>query len=351
MKNRSGKLVILCLSLVLGLSLLVGCAPAKEETPAPTGLPATVAPAASTPAPAEPAQAPPLAVTPAATPSQAAPAATFPMEITDQLGRVVTIKKAPQRIISIAPSDTEILYALGLGPKIVAVDQYSDYPPDARTKVNLGGYTNPNIEKIISLNPDLIMVTSVHKAKVIPVLEEMHFTVVGLDPKTVDEVLDSIALVGKITGETEYAARVAAGLQSRIKAVTDKTGKLSAAQRPKTFYIVWSDPLMSSGNGTFQADLIQKAGGTNIAQGLSGWAKIDVETVVSASPEIMIAGSMSNAGINFQFIKTRSELENTAARKLGKVYEVNGDYISRPGPRLVDALEEFARVIHPELFK
>ncbi|MBI2849623.1 MAG: cobalamin-binding protein [Chloroflexi bacterium] len=351
MKNGFGKLMVFGLSLALGLSLLAGCAAPAGTAPQ---SPAPAAPATATPAPAvpTPVASAPVTPTPAAPPAVApAPVASFPMEITDQLGRVVTIKKAPQRIISIAPSDTEIIFALGLGDMVVGVDQYSDYPAEAKTKTNLGGYTNPSIEKIVALNPDLILVTRVHEAKVIPVLESMHYPVLGLDPKTVDEVLTAINLVGKITGKNREAADLTASLQKRIGAVTDKTNKLNESQRPKTFYIVWPDPLMSSGNGTFQADLIQKAGGTNIAQNLEGWKTISLEAVITANPEVMIAGSMANANTNLQFIKTEPRLANTDARRLGKVYEVDGNLISRPGPRLVDALEEFARTLHPELFK
>ena len=273
------------------------------------------------------------------------------MEIKDQLGRTVKIKKAPQRIISIAPSNTEILYALGLGYRIVGLDSFSDYPADAKTKTSVGSYSNPTIEKIVALNPDLILATSIHQAKVIPILESMGFTVVGLDPKTVDEVLDSLTLVGKIAGVSEDADKVTAALRARIKAVTDKTASLAADKKPKIFYVVWYNPLMSSGNGTFQADLIQKAGGTNIAQSLSGWATISLETVIAANPDIMIAGDMSAGGANFAFINTEPRLVNTAARKNNLIFTVNSDVASRPGPRIVDALEQFAKMIHPELFK
>lgn len=319
MKNKLGKLVAFCLGLVLGLSLFAACAaPAEKTTPSP------------------------------AAPTSAAP---FPIEITDQLGRGVRLNKVPQRIISIAPSNTEILFALGLGDRVVGVDQYSDYPAEAKTKASVGGYSKPSIEKIVALYPDLILAASIHQAEVIPVLEKLGFTVVALDPRTVDEVLESITLVAKITGKQSEATQVVTGLSDRIKTVTDKTVNLAAATKPRVFYVVWYDPLMSSGNGTFQADLIQKAGGNNIAQGLSGWTTISLEAVITANPEVMIAGDMSEGGANFQFIKTEPRLASTAARKNGLVFTVNSDVASRPGPRIVDALEEFAKFIHPELFK
>jgi len=175
--------------------------------------------------------------------------------------------------------------------------------------------------------------------------------VVALDPKTVDQVLDAITLVGKITGQQAEATEVVTGLSNRIKAVTDKTASLTSAQRPRVFYVVWYDPLMSSGNGTFQADLIEKAGGTNVAEGINGWANISLEIVVAANPEVMIAGDMSAGGANFQFIDTEPRLADSAARKSGSVFVINSDITSRPEPRLVDGLEQMAKLIHPELFK
>jgi iron complex transport system substrate-binding protein len=296
---------------------------------------------------------------PATTPNRELPlaaqaeTAAFPMEVKDQLGRIVKIKKAPERIISLAPGNTEILYILGLGDKIVGVDQYSDYPPEAKTKPVIGGFSTTNIEKVISADPNLILAANIHKDKVIPVLESLGYTVVALNPQTVDEVLESITLVGKITGKKGEAAEVVAGLSSRIQAVTGKTSLLSDSQRPTVFYAVWPEPLMSAGNATFQSDLINKAGGSNISQSLNGFATISIEAVVNSNPQIMITDdqSMSGGGANFQFISTRPELANTAARKSGSVYTVKTALISHPGPRLVDALEQFAKLIHPEIFK
>ncbi|MEK7353753.1 MAG: ABC transporter substrate-binding protein, partial [Chloroflexota bacterium] len=252
------KVGFFALGLVLGISLLAACAaPIQQETPSPT----TPVPTAPSPPAASPSAPSPETPTPVIPPAVApSPAAQFPMEITDQLGRVVTLKKMPQRIVSIAPSNTEILFALGLGDRVVGVDQYSNYPAAAATKAIVGGYSTANVEKIVALSPDLVLATSIHQPKVIPVLESLGYTVVALDPKTVDAVLDAIALVGKITGKQAEAAEVVTGLSTRIKAVTDKTASLTNAQRPRVFYVVWYDPLMSSGNGTFQADLIQKAG-------------------------------------------------------------------------------------------
>ncbi len=279
-------------------------------------------------------------------------AATVSIEITDQLGRLVKLDGIPERIISLAPSNTEILFALGLGDKVVAVTDYCDYPAEAKTKTSVGGYTNPNIEEIVALSPDLILATGVHQDEVIPALERVGLTVVALDPKNLDEVLESISLIGEITGQQAEAELLVSEMSDRIKAITEQTAALSQAEKPRVFYAVWYDPLMSAGSETFQDDLIGVAGGINITGNLTGWVTIGLETVLDANPEVMIAGvNYVNIGdANFEFIRTEPRLKDTAARQTDRVYEVDTNLVSRTGPRIIDGLEKLAELIHPELF-
>ncbi len=274
-------------------------------------------------------------------------------EVTDQLGRVVAFEQVPQRIISIAPSNTEIVFALGLEDKLVAVTDYCDYPPEAKEKPSIGSYSTPSIEEIVARYPDLILATSIHEKKIIPQLEEQGLTVLALSPSNLSEVMAAITLIGRVTGKEAEAAGVVAGIQARMKAVTDKTDSLPAERRPRVFYTVWHDPLMTSGSGTIQDELIQKAGGTNIAAGLNDFVDISLESVLDANPEIMIAGVSHGNGqsLNFQFISTESRLAGTAARQNDRVYAIDGNLTSRPGPRLVEGLEQFAEFLHPELFQ
>ncbi len=201
--------------------------------------------------------------------------------------------------------------------------------------------------------PDLILAANIHKDKVIPQLEAKGLTVVALSPETIDEVLDAITLVGKITGKDQAAADLVKNMQSRIKAVTDKTSRFTAAQVPRVFYAVWHDPLMTAGSGTFIDELIYKAGGANIAHDLKDYADISLEAVVAANPQVMVAGVGMGEGedLPLQFIKEEARLKDTEARQNNRIYSINNDLIGRPGPRIVDALEEFARMLHPELFK
>ncbi len=279
-------------------------------------------------------------------------AASFSMEVTDQLGRVVKLDGIPQRIISLAPSNTEILFALGLADRVVAVTDYCDFPSEAKEKPSIGGFTTPNIEKLVVLSPDVIFAASVHEQRIIPQLEERGLPVLVLAPKTIDEVLAAITLVGKITGQDGEASRLVAEMKNRIKAVTDRTDELPQEQKPRVFYLVWHNPLMTAGSGTFQNDLISRAGGVNIAQDLTEWADISLERVMQADPEVIIAGVGHGSGedLKAQFIKTEPRLRNTAARQHNRVYGVDANLVSRPGPRIVEGLEKFAQFIHPELF-
>ncbi len=279
-------------------------------------------------------------------------AAPSPIEITDQLGRTVRLDKTPQRIVSLAPSNTEILFALGLADKVVAVTDLCDYPPEAKEKPTIGGFTTTNIEKVVALSPDLILATSIHEKRIIPQLEQRGLAVLALNPKTLGEVLEAITMVGEITGKEEEASRLVAQMQNRIKAITDKTNNLPDSERPRVFYLTWHDPLMTSGSGTLLHELIQKAGGRNIFSEVIGTRSVDLESLVARNPQVMIAGiGMGSGGDKtFQYLKTESRLQNTEAMKNGRVYKIDMDLTGRGGPRIVEGLEQFARCIHPEIF-
>jgi len=272
--------------------------------------------------------------------------------VTDQLGRTVEFDGVPQRIVSLAPSNTEILFALGLGDRVVGVTEYCDYPASAKEKAVIGGFSTVDLERVVALSPDLILATSMHEADVLPALENSGLTVFALAPATLDEVLESIILVGEVTGKVEEAAGLVNDMKRRMSAVTAKTEGLSPEQKPRVFFITWHDPLMTPGSETRHDELIQMAGGVNIARDLIGYADISLESVIEANPEVMIAGVGMGAGEDLpaQFISTEPRLGNTDARCNGRIYEIDTDLEGRPGPRIVDALEAFARFIHPELF-
>ena len=275
-----------------------------------------------------------------------------PIEFIDQLGRTVALDKVPERIISLAPSNTEIVFALGLADRLVAVTDFCDYPPEVETKPSIGGFTTPNIEEVVALSPDLVLATSIHKSRVIPQLEARGITVFALAPKTLDEVLASIKLAGEVTGKEEEASQLVAEMQNRIKAVTDKTNSLPEDKRPGVFYLTWHDPLMTSGLGTLHHELMQKAGGRNIFEEVVGTQSVDLEVLVARDPQVMIAGIGMGSGEDktLQYLMTESRLQDTEAWKNGRIYGIDMDLTGRAGPRIVGGLERFAKCIHPEIF-
>ena len=273
-----------------------------------------------------------------------------PGAVVDDLGRSVNIEGIPQRIVSLAPSNTEILFALDLGAKVVGVTEYCNYPPEALSKEKIGGYSTPDIEKIIALQPDLILANSIHAEKVIPALEEIGLTVFALAAENVDGILEDIRMVGKITGSEDEASKLATEMENRIEAITDVTKDLE--ERPRVFYITWHDPLFSVGSETTIQELVEKAGGANIFQDITGHGTVDLEEVIARDPEVIIActGHGSAQAEPLEWAKEEPRLGVTEARKSNRIYQIDADLVSRTGPRIVDALEEFAWFIHPEVF-
>ena len=277
----------------------------------------------------------------------------FPLTVTDDLGRNVTINREPQSIISLAPSNTEILFALGLGDRVIAVSEYCNYPLEAQNKAKVGGFSTVNIEKVVSLKPDLVLAAGGVQEAVVGELERLGLTVIALNAKSIEEVFENIRLVGKVVAQLETARELTTNLEQRIRAVTDKTKDLPDSQRPTIFYEVQYDPLMTAGPGTFIDDLIHLAGGVNIASdAVAKYPVYNLEILVERNPEVIII-SVGHGSIeaSVEGVKSRGRWQIIDAVKNDRVYGINADLVSRPGPRIVDALEEMARFIHPELFK
>lgn len=262
----------------------------------------------------------------------------------DDLGRLVTIEGTPRRIVSLSPSNTEILFALGLGDRVVGVTSFCDYPPEAMDKESVGDFYPPDIEKIVALAPDLILATDIHRHEVIPALEVRGLTVFALAPQTLDEVMSSMHKAGLVTGQEDEALALIGEMQSRIEQVEGELGDLE--ERPRVLYVTWHDPLWTVGRNTWIDDLITIAGGTNVfAQYFESGAMVEVEWAIFLDPEVMIAGSWS-----FDWASNATALEGTAARLNGRVYPSDDNLVQRSSPRLVDALAWFAHFIHPEVF-
>jgi iron complex transport system substrate-binding protein len=283
-----------------------------------------------------------------------------PITVVDDVGRNVTITTyPPERIVSLAPSCTEILFELGLGSKVVGVDEYSDYPPEVQEKVKAGNLTTVgsfaeiSIETVVGLQPDLVLATGGVQRLVAESLEGLGKPVVVLYPKKFDGVLADISLVGKATGQTDEAEVIVTDLREKAQEIADKTRD---APRPRIYVeYFFNGGYWSFGSESFADELIYKAGGVNV---FSGFAKqyisTSTEEVLKADPEIIIIskGAMAIAsGLTPEVIKGRQGWSETYAVQNDQIYEIDESIISREGPRLIKGLEEFAKVIHPELFK
>ncbi|MFC1865258.1 ABC transporter substrate-binding protein [Chloroflexota bacterium] len=269
------------------------------------------------------------------------------LKIIDGLGREVNITGIPSKIVSIAPSNTEILFALGLGEKVYGVTDNCDYPQQANEKEKVGGFTEIDIEKIITMNPDLILAEDMHKYEVIPALERHGFTVVTLVPHNLQEVMDSIELIGSITGTQDEAVQVVADMQKRIEAITDITDGLTEVEKTKVLYILWHEPIMSVGSDTRIHELIEKAGGINIAAVAGeGYPTLQLEEIININPGVIIVDSDAS----LQFILNESRLSEVDAITNNRVYSIDPDITNRPTPRIVEALEIMAELLQPALF-
>jgi iron complex transport system substrate-binding protein len=271
-------------------------------------------------------------------------AAAGPITVTDDAGNEVTLDKAAERIVSLAPANTEIAYAVGAGDKMVAGTSYDDYPEEAKALPKIGDFANPNVEKIASFNPDLVLAAAGLQDKVLTKLTELGVTVYVVDPKTYDGTIATIENVGKLAGTEDQAIAVADKMTAAQQEVQAAVGDLPKAT---TFLEIYSKPLMTAGSGTFIDDMITIAGGENIgAQAGEGFPTFSTEVLVKDDPQVYIAdsGSMSEPGE----INKRAGFGELTAVKDGKVYVIEDSIIARPGPRLAEGLKALAGYIHPE---
>lgn len=281
------------------------------------------------------------------------PASTYPLTIADDTGRQVRIPAQPQRIVSAAPSNTEILFAVGAGSRVVGVTTFCDYPAEAKALPKIGGL-RPNVEAIVALQPDLVVAIRGLPADALATLEAQQVPVVIFNPSDFKGVLENIRTAGKITGTPAIADRLAAEMQQRWNGVAEKAR--GASTKPSVFFeIDASDPaaVSAAGAGTFIDAMITTAGGANVAATLvSGqqYPRISAEALLAANPQLIILGD-APYGQNAETVARRPGWASLEAVQKGRIVGVVDDnLVSRPGPRLVDGLDFIARAIHPELF-
>jgi len=280
---------------------------------------------------------------------------TYPILIYDDFGTLVKIEKEPKRIVSMAPSSTEILYALGLSDRVVGVTRYCNYPSEVeeakkggRVEV-VGGFVDISIEAVLSLEPDLVVAATTLQLKAVKALRDKGLTVIHLNPKNLDQVLGNVLLLGTATGSRESAKLLVDQLKSRIDKVISRVK--DSPYKPRVYHEAWPDPLISVGPGSFIHDLIVMAGGVNIfADATTPYPIVSPEAVITRNPEVIILPEKhGETKYTKEEIKSRPGWSAIDAVKNDRIYIINPDIISRPGPRLVDALELIAKWLHPEL--
>jgi len=274
----------------------------------------------------------------------------FPATYVDEMGRKVEVPPDPKRIVSLAPSITEILYSLSLGERIAGVTEFSNYPDMAKSKPKVGTYISLNIEKIVSLEPDLIIaIADGNKKESVDTLERLGYSVYAVNPRCVQDILKTIENIGDITNCGDRAGRLVYELKSRIDYVESRTKEIKG---PGVFVQIGINPIITVGRDTFHNDMITMAGGFNISgHEKAKYPQYNMEEILLKSPDIIIISSMHRGG-GFERKKEEwKNWKNIPAVRNGRIYIIDSDLIDHPSPRIVDGLEELARLIHPELFK
>jgi iron complex transport system substrate-binding protein len=282
--------------------------------------------------------------------------------LVDDTGYTTHMDAIPEKIISLAPSTTEIAFALGLDNKVVGVSDYCNYPYDfsawiaAGNMTSIGDFSNPNLEVIATLDPDLILATAGVQGPTVGTLRDLGYNVLVLNPADIDGVLQNIELVGNATGTAAKAKSLIDDINSRIDAVVNKVA--SAASKPKVYYEVWYDPtsLWTAGSKAWQNELIEKAGGVNLfADQDLDYFQSSAEAVVTRNPDVILLpqegmGQGEPFWISLEAVASRPGWDSTSAVQNNRLCTIDSDTISRATPRVADAVEALAMAIHPELF-
>lgn len=292
----------------------------------------------------------------ACAPAVAPAAPAGPITLTDGAGKEISLAAPATKIVSLAPSNTEILFAIGAGGLLVGRDDFSNFPEDGVKDVAaVGGLDGKlNLEKITSLQPDLVLAAEINTPDQIKALEDLGLKVVTLkNPTEWTGLYENIKLVGKTTGQDAAAEKLAADLAARVKAVADKVATVTS--KPILFYeLDATEPAKpwTTGPGTFMDLLINQAGGVNAAAGMgSPWGQLSQEELIVQNPDFILLGDNLYGGVTPEQVAARPGWDAIKAVQQKQVFAFNDDLVSRPGPRLVDGLEAVAKTLHPDLFK
>jgi iron complex transport system substrate-binding protein len=268
----------------------------------------------------------------------------------DQAGRRMVVPDTPKRVVALAPSITEIIFSLGRQDRLVGVTQFSDYPPEAQQLPKVGTYVHLDLEKIVSLTPDLcIAVKDGNPIDVVRRLEDIGIPVYAVDPRGFSSVMDAVARIGQVMNAVDEAGRLVGDMKQRIERVSTLAAK--AAHQPRVFFQIGISPIVAVGSGTFINELIVTAGGKNLSAGETAYPRYSTEQVLALSPEVLIITSMTRGGM---FDKIKAQWESwpqMPAVQNHRIHVVDSDLFDRPTPRMVAGLEYLFALIHPDLNK
>jgi len=270
--------------------------------------------------------------------------------LTDEAGRKVRIPYPAKRIISLAPSITEILFALGLNEEIAAVTKFCDYPEAALSKPRIGGFVNPDVEKIVSLKPDLVIgIRDGNRMDTVDRLNDFGFPVYLIDPKGFNGVMGTIKNIGDVVGREKESRRMIRELIDKRENIVNLTRSLS---KPKIFFQVGDAPLITVGKGTLADDLIRLAGGKSISENESvSYPSYGIEAILAKAPEIIIMTSMDSKKDHMNLVKRWQNWKSIPAVKMNAIHVIDSNLVDRPTPRIAEGLEALVRIIHPEVLK
>lgn len=270
----------------------------------------------------------------------------YPLVVEDDLGREVEIPSRPERVGSMAPSVTETLFALGAGERLAGVTTADDYPEEVEEIPEIGGYREPNPEKVLAEEIEVLFLSSQSATpeEAEEVEERTRAEVVVVEPETVEAAISSIGLVGRVVGEREEARALQRELRSELREIE---AAVAGEPRPTVFFELWNDPLRTVGPGSFVHDAIVVAGGENVAAGTGeSYPTYSVETLIKRDPDFYLVGSA-----NPKEVERRAAYSSLGAVEEGRVKRVDADLVERPGPRVVEGVREISEAIHPEAFE
>ena len=278
----------------------------------------------------------------------------WPLTVRDAFGRSVTLQSEPKRIISLSPANTEILFAIGAGDKVVGVTTFCDFPAEAASRPKVGGFAGStvNLESVISLHPDLVLAGDEHHRAVIELLSKRSIPAISIKAVDFEGVYASISLIGRATGRQPESERIVKSMRARVEVVANQVARIRPVDRVRVYWEVFDAPLITSGRNSFIGQLIEMAGGVNVFADIDAeFPQVNAEAVIARDPQVILGPEVPGSDtLTVEKLRARKGWGGIDAVRDARVFALSGDLTSRPGPRLVEGLELVARALYPKLF-